>query len=550
MKHVASGPEELVSVIIPAYNAENTLGRAISSVLDQTHKDIELIIVNDSSTDNSLSVAKKFLSDKVRVIDNSINSGAYFCMNYGMHVANGKYVTFLGADDWFDNNHIEGLHDTYLALKDIDYWKGTTYESDRNRVKIVSSTYKYFLDGKKLDQGKTYIKHGIYLGRKALHCALATMFFEKKLLEDVGYYDSVRVSADMEFFRRVGLRYGHQPYIVPLSRNTYNYCKLSSAPTLTTSSEVGLKTPARLDYEERYGAWHKRCKEASSVPYVSFPPAETRPFEVNDPECLILTENKTLKSFSEIHKALPKISIIMQSFLGDYPYARSEPERKFIRAVYSVIGQTNPNWELVIVADGCSITERLYNEHFKCYENILFEKIDKPDESKMYSKKDGNSIFRGTPRRRGVEMATGDWLCYLDSDDIFTRDAVDKITNIVIAKENVGKKYMFNQNRIEDYSFAKNRLFDEGEEFAINGLPSRWKEVSLKNKNGVIKSTSTLIHKKGYPEHSWGDSSESGISEDNVFINKIIKEKDNLMFCSIVNSGYYVRCHLKKGWDH
>ena len=49
-----------------------------------------------------------------------------------------------------------------------------------------------------------------------------------------------------------------------------------------------------------------------------------------------------------------KISIIMQSYLGDYPNARANPEEGFIRAVYSVINQTVSNWELIIVADGCS----------------------------------------------------------------------------------------------------------------------------------------------------------------------------------------------------
>ena len=74
-------------------------------------------------------------------------------------------------------------------------------------------------------------------------------------------------------------------------------------------------------------------------------------------------------------KYSPKLSIIMQSFLKDYPGARSDPERKFIRAVYSVISQTNQNWELVIVSDGCSITEKLYNDYFREYDNILFEKV-------------------------------------------------------------------------------------------------------------------------------------------------------------------------------
>jgi glycosyltransferase involved in cell wall biosynthesis len=542
---------ELISVIITAYNAEKTLEKAIKAVLGQTYKNIELIIVNDCSTDNTLKVAEQYLSDKVRVIDNSINSGTYFCKNYGMKVSRGKYITFHDADDWCKNNHIEFLYDSYIKLKDTNYWKGTVLDHEKNRVKIASCCYQLFSENKKIETEEANIRtiqHGLYSGKKSSNSALITMFFEKKLLEEVGYFDSARVSADMEFFLRVGIVYGSQPYWTPLERATYVYHRTSN--TLTLSPKTGMRSKGRVDYQESYKAWHEKCVEISSKPYMPFPMPEKRPFEVDDPSGLILTENKTLESFSEIYKAPPKISIIMQSFLEDYPYSRSEPERKFIRAVYSVIGQTNPNWELVIVADGCSITERLYNEHFKSYENILFEKIDKPDCSKMYSKKDGNVTFRGTPRKKGVEMASGDWICYLDSDDIFTRDAIEGITKIISAKENLEKRYIFNQARIENYSFNEDKLFYAGEEHLISGLPSRWKATSLKDRGNIIKSTSTLIHKRGYPGHSWGDSSESGVSEDNVFINKIIKEKDNLKFCVIVNLGYYVRCHLKEAWDH
>ena len=76
----------------------------------------------------------------------------------------------------------------------------------------------------------------------------------------------------------------------------------------------------------------------------------------------------------------------MQSYLGDYPGARTNPEMKFIRAVYSMIGQSNPNWELIIAADGCKITERLYKEHFQHYSNIKFFMVEKPEDTTMNNK--------------------------------------------------------------------------------------------------------------------------------------------------------------------
>ena len=119
-----------------------------------------------------------------------------------------------------------------------------------------------------------------------------------------------------------------------------------------------------------------------------------------------------------------KLSIIMQSYLGEYPGARSEPKKKFIRAVNSLKTQTDQDWELIIVADGCSDTEEVYNKEFKDDDRIKFKMIEKPKDTEMYG---GEEItyYRGKPRAEGVKMATGDWISYLDADDIYKKDGDD-----------------------------------------------------------------------------------------------------------------------------
>lgn len=91
----------LISVIMPIYNSENFLDEAISSILNQTFTDFELIAINDASTDNSLSIIKKYANDDERVIiiNNDINNGFITNLNRGIKIAKGKYIARMDSDD-------------------------------------------------------------------------------------------------------------------------------------------------------------------------------------------------------------------------------------------------------------------------------------------------------------------------------------------------------------------------------------------------------------------------------------------------------------------
>lgn len=97
--------EPLVSIIIPAYNAEQYLAETISSALGQTWPNTEIIVVDDGSQDNTLPIAKKFESGKVQIISQQ-NKGASAARNLGLKEAKGKYIQFLDADDMISPDKI------------------------------------------------------------------------------------------------------------------------------------------------------------------------------------------------------------------------------------------------------------------------------------------------------------------------------------------------------------------------------------------------------------------------------------------------------------
>ena len=96
-----------ISVIIPIYNEENYLKLCLNSVINQTFKNIEIICIDDGSTDNSLSILKEFIKfDKRLKIISQKNLGSGVARNNGINLSKGKYIVFIDSDDIFPNNYI------------------------------------------------------------------------------------------------------------------------------------------------------------------------------------------------------------------------------------------------------------------------------------------------------------------------------------------------------------------------------------------------------------------------------------------------------------
>lgn len=97
----------MVSIIVPLYNAEKFIWETVQSVINQTYKDFELLLVDDCSTDRSLAAAEAINDSRVRVIRQEQNAGAYAARNRGLSEAKGRYIAFLDADDKWEPTKLE-----------------------------------------------------------------------------------------------------------------------------------------------------------------------------------------------------------------------------------------------------------------------------------------------------------------------------------------------------------------------------------------------------------------------------------------------------------
>lgn len=110
----------LISIIIPCYNAELSLSKCLNSVIHQTYRNLEIIIIDDGSTDASAEIYKEFQeSDKRIIVIKQSNSGVSRARNMGLKTASGEYICFVDSDDWVEPNYCSTLFDL-LAEENSD----------------------------------------------------------------------------------------------------------------------------------------------------------------------------------------------------------------------------------------------------------------------------------------------------------------------------------------------------------------------------------------------------------------------------------------------
>jgi len=130
---------EKISVIVPIYNCENFLDKCIESIINQTYKNLEIILINDGSTDNSLKIINEYAKKdkRIKIIDKK-NEGVSPSRNKGIKESTGEYITFVDSDDYIDNNMIERM---YQIIKE-------------KKVEAVRINYKvHYKDNDKIDTG-------------------------------------------------------------------------------------------------------------------------------------------------------------------------------------------------------------------------------------------------------------------------------------------------------------------------------------------------------------------------------------------------------------
>jgi glycosyltransferase involved in cell wall biosynthesis len=192
----------VVSIIVPIYNAEKYLDRCVESILSQTYTDIEVILVNDGSPDESESICRRYAAlDKRVVLINQENKGLGGARNSGLKVAKGSYIGFIDADDAINPDMVSDFVD--VAMKEepdvicsniLVYEKGNLkYNEIRNEL-----PYNQIL---KSDDIKKYFLQPYYGGYMGIISSACTKMYQKNFLieNDLFFNETIKRTQDYWF---------------------------------------------------------------------------------------------------------------------------------------------------------------------------------------------------------------------------------------------------------------------------------------------------------------------------------------------------------------
>ncbi len=184
-----------VTVIIPTYNRALKVCRAISSVFDQTYKDLEIIVIDDASTDNTLESLKGF-GESIKVIGHPENKGVSASRNTGIRVSRGRYIALLDSDDYWLPEKLQ---------VQIDFFKTNP------GALICQARELWIRHGKRVNPGKKHLKPSGDIFIPSLKLCLVSpsaVMFKRSLLDEVGMFDEeFPVCEDYDLWLRIAYKY-------------------------------------------------------------------------------------------------------------------------------------------------------------------------------------------------------------------------------------------------------------------------------------------------------------------------------------------------------
>lgn len=275
-----------VSVIVPVYNEELYLHECLRSLVNQTLNEIEVILINDFSTDSSGDICEEYFRSypRFKVIHNTSNIRQGLLMNKGIKMAKGKYISLLGADDWLDNDYYEKLYESAINNNsDIaktglvtHYLSGKVEKSDAlsNKIRkglanglplIMLFTHEYTTAIYRREMIiKNRIKHPDIRNAQDIIFLLHAAYYAKSIsfIKGTYYYyrhhaaSTTRVILKPYFESSIQCFQLHLDFINtnPMSKSTYDFIFYSGLIGVTKRLPLFSGKPDLLDYKREYAS--------------------------------------------------------------------------------------------------------------------------------------------------------------------------------------------------------------------------------------------------------------------------------------------------------
>lgn len=204
----------LVSVIVPIYNSEKFLEKSLSSLKEQSYKELEILLINDGSTDRSIDICKKYTMEDSRFkLFNKENGGVSSARNLGLKKATGEYIGFVDPDDWID----------------VDMFKTLVNLVEKNKAELAICGYiKEHSDGTLIEKNESESKElltredalNLIIEDNSFRGYLCNKIFSRNLIKETYFDENIIYNEDLIFCCDYIMRSNHIAYD---SKNLYHY---------------------------------------------------------------------------------------------------------------------------------------------------------------------------------------------------------------------------------------------------------------------------------------------------------------------------------------
>ena len=452
-----------ISTIIPIFNAEKYLDDCLKSIINQSLKEIEIICVNDGSTDNSLEILNYYsnLDNRIKII-NTDNHGQGSARNTALKEAKGEFISFVDADDWIELNSYELLYDIAKKDKlDLLFFKMINYINSSNKL-IKTDLYDYKCIKDNFDDGEIFSNIDIndFLFNIAV-CPVSKLYNRNFLLKYNHVFPEGIIFEDNIFFYNVILdakrisfldkylyyRRRHNESVTQnitkqsfdiitvtnkilnifMYRDLYDMYKNKLINhTFSMILEWFFKSP--LKYR---GSFFLKIKQD----FMGF--KELKFDYINNLDSnhklihhLFIINNDYLDFISQYNLSSVNYSKIIDSKNLNYKVSVVIPiynnETIIHRTLMSILNQSfgRDNIEIILVNDNSTDnTSKVIDNYAYKYNNIKVIHLE------------SNTGSSGTPRNIGLLEASANYIMFLDHDDFFEINAIEKLYNEIIAKD-------------------------------------------------------------------------------------------------------------------